>query len=162
MARSLTNLAICLAGLAFLAFAPPAALAQAQPFETTAREAILIDARSGSVFFEKNADELIEPASTSKLMTIVMVFEALKAGKLTMDQEFLISKDAWRRGGASSGGSTMYAELNSQVKLSDLIQGIIVQSANDACMAIAEGIAGSEDAFAEHMTTRARELGLNR
>jgi D-alanyl-D-alanine carboxypeptidase (penicillin-binding protein 5/6) len=95
-------------------------------------------------------------------MTMIMVFEALKAGRLTMDQEFLISEDAWRRGGAASGGSTMYAELNSRVKLSDLIQGIIVQSANDACIAIAEGISGSEEAFAAEMTKRARELGLTR
>ena len=95
----------------------------------------------------------------SKLMTMIMVFEALKAGKLTLDQEFLITEDAWRRGGAPSGGSTMYAELNSRVKLSDLIQGVIVQSANDACIAIAEAMAGSEPAFAEQMTQRARELG---
>jgi len=130
------------------------------PFETKALEAILIDARSGHVMFEKDADIAIPPASMSKLMTMVMVFEALKAGKLTMDQEFTISENAWRSGGASSGGSTMYAELNSRVKLSDLIQGVIVQSANDACIAIAEGMAGSEQAFAERMTKRAKELGL--
>jgi D-alanyl-D-alanine carboxypeptidase (penicillin-binding protein 5/6) len=112
------------------------------------------------VFFEKDADAQVEPASMSKLMTMIMVFEAIKAGKLTMDQEILITEDAWRRGGAPSGGSTMYAELNSRVKLSDLIQGVIVQSANDACIAIAEAIAGSEPAFAEQMTRRARELGL--
>jgi D-alanyl-D-alanine carboxypeptidase (penicillin-binding protein 5/6) len=157
--RSLSRIAVCLLGLAWLA---TTGLAQAPPFETTAREAILMDARAGTVFFEKNADEYMEPASTSKLMTMIMVFEALKAGKLTMDQEFLITEDAWRRGGASSGGSTMYAELNSRVKLSDLIQGVIVQSANDACIAIAEGMAGSEEAFADQMTRRARELGLTR
>ncbi|MFT3986827.1 D-alanyl-D-alanine carboxypeptidase family protein [Aestuariivirga sp.] len=130
------------------------------PFETKALEAILINSRSGHVMFEKDADTAIPPASMSKLMTMVMVFEALKAGKLTMDQEFTISENAWRNGGASSGGSTMYAELNSRVKLSDLIQGVIVQSANDACIAIAEGMAGSEQAFAERMTKRAKELGL--
>src|SRR5438093_1163970 len=157
MGRNLRILATC---LAWLVCACAAALGQSQPFDTTARHAILIDARAGTVFFEKNADDLIEPASTSKLMTIVMVFEALKAGKLKTDQEFLISEDVWRRGGAASGGSTMYAELNSEVKLSDLLQGIIVQSANDACIAIAEGMAGSEEAFAEQMTRRARELGL--
>src|SRR5947207_7939975 len=157
MARSLQRFAIC---LAWLAFVSTAVLGQSQPFDTTAREAILIDARAGTVFFEKNADDLMEPANTSKLMTIVMIFEALKAGKLKMDQEFLISEDVWRRGGATSGGSTMYAELNSEVKLSDLLQGIIVQSANDACIAIAEGMAGSEEAFAQQMTERARELGL--
>jgi D-alanyl-D-alanine carboxypeptidase (penicillin-binding protein 5/6) len=96
----------------------------------------------------------------SKLMTMIMVFEALKAGKMTLDQEILISEDAWRRGGASSGGSTMYAELNSKVKLSDLIQGVIVQSANDACIAIAETISGNEPAFSDRMTKRAQELGF--
>ena len=157
MGRNLRILATC---FAWLVCTCTAALGQSQPFDTTARQAILIDARAGTVFFEKNADDLIEPASTSKLMTIVMIFEALKAGKLKMDQEFLISEDVWRRGGATSGGSTMYAELNSEVKLSDLLQGIIVQSANDACIAIAEGMAGSEEAFAQQMTGRARELGL--
>ena len=112
------------------------------------------------MLFEKNADIAIPPASMSKLMTTIMVFEGLKAGSLKMDQEFVISEDAWRRGGGASGGSTMYAELHSRVKLSDLIQGVIVQSANDACIAIAEGMAGSESAFAQKMTARARQLGL--
>ncbi|MCB1379853.1 MAG: D-alanyl-D-alanine carboxypeptidase [Alphaproteobacteria bacterium] len=134
--------------------------AQEAPFETKAAQAILIDARTGKVLFAKDADTPIPPASMSKMMTMIMVFDGLKSGKLTMDQEFVISQDAWKRGGASSGGSTMYAELNSRVKLSDLIQGVIVQSANDACIAIAEGLAGSEAAFADRMTARARELGF--
>jgi D-alanyl-D-alanine carboxypeptidase (penicillin-binding protein 5/6) len=96
----------------------------------------------------------------SKLMTMIMVFEGLKSGNLKLDQEFVVSEDAWKRGGASSGGSTMYAELKSRIKLSDLIQGVIVQSANDACIVIAEGMAGSETAFAGLMTAKARELGL--
>jgi D-alanyl-D-alanine carboxypeptidase (penicillin-binding protein 5/6) len=137
-----------------------AAHAQTPAFDTRAEEAILVDARTGAVLFEKNADERIPPASMSKLMTMVPVFEALKAKKLTLDQEFLISENAWRKGGASSGGSTMYAELSSRVKLSDLMRGVIVQSANDACIAIAEGLEGSEDAYAAKMTARARELGL--
>ena len=132
------------------------------PLETTAPHAILIDGRTGIVMFEKGADDLIAPASMSKLMTMTLVFEALAAKQLTMDQEFLISEDAWRRGGAPSGGSTMYAELNSKVKLSDLIQGAIIQSANDACIAIAEGMAGSESVFAQRMTERARGLGLEK
>ena len=135
------------------------ALAQEQAFESKAPQAILIDARTGSVLYEKDADTAIPPASMSKLMTMIMVFEALKAGKLTLDQEFTISEDAWRRGGAASGGSTMYAELNSRVKLPDLIQGVVVQSANDACIAIAEGMAAARRAFAQKMTERARELG---
>jgi serine-type D-Ala-D-Ala carboxypeptidase (penicillin-binding protein 5/6) len=130
------------------------------PLETTVPRAILMDARTGLVFYEKNADQLAPPASMSKLMTALLVFDALKDGRITMDTEFLVSEDAWRRGGAPAGGSTMYAKLNSQVKLSDLIQGVIVQSANDACIAIAQGIAGSEGAFADRMTERARSLGL--
>jgi len=156
--KQLSLLSIAL--LALLSMAWPGVAQEAAPLETKAKEAILMDAQTGAIFFEKNADEQIEPASMSKLMTMVMVFEALKAGKLTLDQEILISEDAWRRGGAPSGGSTMYAALNSRVKLSDVIQGIIVQSANDGCIAVAEAMAGSEPVFAEQMTQRARELGL--
>jgi D-alanyl-D-alanine carboxypeptidase (penicillin-binding protein 5/6) len=159
-AKQLSVLSIAL--VAFFCFMWPSAAQEAAPLETKAKEAILMDAQTGNIFFEKNADEQIEPASMSKLMTMVMVFEALKAGKLKLDQEILISEDAWRRGGAPSGGSTMYAELNSRVKLSDVIQGIIVQSANDGCIAVAEAMAGSETAFAEQMTQRARELGLTK
>ena len=130
------------------------------PFESKAKQAILMDSGSGKVLFEKNADELMHPASMSKIMTAIMVFEQLKSGRLSLDDEFVVSEDAWRRGGATSGGSTMYAELNSRIRLEDLIKGVIVQSANDACIVIAEGIAGSEAAFADLMTQRARELGL--
>jgi len=139
---------------------PGAVSAQDLPFETTAPHAILIDAKSGSVFFEKSADTLVQPASMSKLMTMLLVFEALKAGDLTLDQEFLISENAWRRGGALSGGSTMYANVNTRIKLIDLMRGSMIQSANDACIAIAEGMAGSEEEFAFRMTQRGKELGL--
>ena len=134
--------------------------AQDIAFETTAPQAILIDAKSGIVFFEKNADELIQPASMSKLMTMTLVFEALKAGDLKVDQEFLISEYAWRHGGSAAGGSTMYANVNTRIKLIDLMYGSMIQSANDACIAIAEGMAGSEEEFALRMTKRGRELGL--
>jgi serine-type D-Ala-D-Ala carboxypeptidase (penicillin-binding protein 5/6) len=153
MFRALTIVLIVL-GLA------TSAMAQTEAFVTKAPQAILIDARSGDVLFAKDADVQIPPASMSKLMTMIMVFEGLKTGNLKLDQELLVSEDAWKRGGASSGGSTMYAELNSRVKLSDLIQGVVVQSANDACIAIAEGLSGSEAAFSEKMTAKARELGL--
>ena len=136
--------------------------AQDVAFDTKAIEAILIDANSGAVFYEKNADELIPPASMSKLMTMTLVMEALKAKKLTLDQEILISEDAWRRGGSSSGGSTMYAELNSRVSVDNLMHGAMIQSANDACIALAEALAGSEPAFAQRMTERGRELGLQK
>ena len=152
--------ALVCAGLLFIAVAAAQTAPLPPPLETSVPNAILIDARTGNVFYQKNPDELIFPASMTKLMTAILVFDALKEGRLTMDQEFLISENAWRRGGAPGGGSTMYAVLNSRVKLSDLLQGMIVQSANDACIAIAEGMAGSEEAFADLMTRRARELGL--
>lgn len=150
-----TGIIACL--LAIL-LAAPAAMAQ-EAYESKAAHAILIDARTGRVLYEKDADTPIPPASMSKLMTMIMVFEALKAGKLTLDQQFTVSVDAWRRGGAVSGGSTMYAEVKSSIRLEDLIKGVVVQSANDACIVIAEGMAGSESAFSQRMTDRARELG---
>lgn len=156
--RRLIHIVICVMAAALAL--PVGVRAQDAPFETKATNAILVDARTGKVLFEKDADTPIPPASMSKLMTMILVFEGLQAGKLNLDQQFPITEDAWKRGGASSGGSTMYAELNSQVKLSDLIQGVIVQSANDACIAIAEGLAGSEAAFADRLTQRARELGF--
>ncbi len=129
-------------------------------FDSQAKQAILIDAKSGAVFYEKDADAAVPPASMSKLMTQAIVFDLLKAGKLKLDQEFIISEDAWRRGGAAAGGSTMYAEINSRVKLNDLISGAIIQSANDACIAMAEGISGSEQAFTRLMIEKAKKLGL--
>ena len=140
-----------------LVYAPPAI---AQDFDTRATHAIIMDSRSGKVLFKKQPDEPIQPASMSKVMTMLMVFEKLKAGRLKLTDKFRISEDAWRRGGAPSGSSTMYAELGSEVALSDLIQGVVVQSANDGAIAIAEGLAGSEERFAADMTARARELGL--
>lgn len=129
-------------------------------YDSRAKQAILMDSGSGKVLYEKNADELMHPASMSKIMTAIMVFERLKSGRLSLDDEFAISENAWRRGGATSGGSTMYAKLNSRVRVEDLLKGLIVQSGNDASIALAEGIAGSEEAFADLMTQRARELGL--
>ena len=143
--------------MAMLGAAPPAAAQE--EFASKALQAILLDARTGRVLFAKDADTTVPPASMSKLMTMIMVFEALKAGTLTLDQTFTVSEDAWRRGGAMSGGSTMYAEVKSSIRLEDLIKGAVVQSANDACIVIAEAIAGGEPAFAQRMTARARELG---
>lgn len=149
--------AAILAGLTLLG----SQIANAQvAFQTKAKYAVLIDAESGATLFEKNADELMSPASMSKLMTMTMVFEALKRKDLELDNEFLISENAWRKGGESSGSSTMFAKLDSSVPLEDLIRGVIVQSGNDACIAIAEGMYGTEEAFAEAMTIRARKIGL--
>ena len=144
--------------LAILLAAVPAA--RAQLFETRAKEAIMIDAETGTILFSKNADRLVPPASLAKLMTMEVVFHAIKSGRLTLDDTFVVSENAWRNGGAKSGGSTMFAELGSSIRLEDLIKGVIVQSANDGCIVIAEGMAGSEANFARQMTERAREIGL--
>ncbi len=138
-----------------LALSVVAATPRAMAIETRAKQAYLIDVATGSVLLEKDADQPVPPASMSKLMTVYMVFELLKDGRLSMDDKFLVSKKAWRK-----GGSKMFVKVNAQVRVADLLRGIIVQSGNDACIVIAEGLAGSEDAFAEQMTTRARELGL--
>ena len=150
--------AIAIACLAFLLVAATAA--RAQLFETKAAQAFMIDAETGTVLFSKDADKLIPPASLAKLMTMEVVFNALKAGRFTLNDTFQVSENAWRTGGAMSGGSTMFAELNSSIRLEDLIQGVVVQSANDGCIVIAEGMAGTEENFAAMMTERARQLGL--
>ena len=134
--------------------------AAAQLFETKAAQAFMIDAETGTILFSKDPDKPIPPASLAKLMTMEVVFHALKAGRLTLDDTFQVSENAWRTGGAASGGSTMFAALKSTIALRDLIQGVIVQSANDGCIIIAEGMAGSEENFAQLMTERARAIGL--
>jgi serine-type D-Ala-D-Ala carboxypeptidase (penicillin-binding protein 5/6) len=141
-----------------LALAQP----QSQLFETRAKQAVMIDAETGTILYSKDADKLIPPASLAKLMTMEVVFHALKVGRLSMNDTFAVSKNAWTKGGAKSGGSTMFAKLNSQIRVEDLIQGVIVQSANDACITIAEGLAGTEENFAVMMTERARQIGLTK
>ncbi|MBZ9794278.1 D-alanyl-D-alanine carboxypeptidase family protein [Mesorhizobium sp. ES1-4] len=134
--------------------------AHAQLFETKAAQAFMIDAGTGTVLFAKDADKPIQPASMAKLMTMEVVFNAIKSGRLKLDDAFVVSENAWRRGGAPSGTSTMFAKLKSAIRLEDLIQGVTVQAANDGCIVIAEGMAGSEDNFAAQMTERARQIGL--
>ena len=134
----------------------------AQTFQTSAPHAILIDSASRSVLFEKDADALVIPASTAKIMTAEIVFHEITLGHLNLDNEFLVSETAWRYGGAPARGSSMFAAPNSQVRIEDLIRGLVIVSGNDAAIALAEGIAGSEGAFATLMTKRARELGLER
>jgi serine-type D-Ala-D-Ala carboxypeptidase (penicillin-binding protein 5/6) len=132
-------------------------------FDGDAPTAILMEAASGSILFEKNADELRAPSSMMKLMTAEVVFNAIKEGKVQLTDEYRISENAWRRGGAPSGTSTMFAAINSKVPVDDLLHGAIIQSANDACIALAEGMAGNERTFAsDFMTKRARELGLTK
>ncbi|TPM11503.1 D-alanyl-D-alanine carboxypeptidase [Mesorhizobium sp. B2-3-11] len=134
--------------------------AQAQLFETKAAQAFMIDADTGTVLFSKDADKPIPPASMAKLMTMEVVFNALRSGRLKLDDTFVVSENAWRKGGAPSGTSTMFAKLKSAIRIEDLIQGVTVQAANDGCIVIAEGMAGSEDNFAAEMTERARQIGL--
>lgn len=123
--------------------------------DTTAKHAIMIDMTTDSIILEKDADVPMPPASMSKLMTIFMVFERLKSGKLSLNDRFLVSRKAWRK-----GGSKMFVMVNTRVSVEELLRGIIIQSGNDACVVIAEGISGSEDAFAMLMTRRAKEIGL--
>ena len=141
-----------------LAFTFPA-LAQLQ-FETRAPFALLMDYESGTILFQKNADDPMEPASMAKMMTIAVTFDMLRSGRLSMDDEFFISEHAWRDGGASSGGSTMFAELNSKVRVEDLLKSVIIQSGNDASIALAEGIGGTEDTFARIMNQMSDDIGL--
>ena len=132
----------------------------AELYETRAKQAFLIDAETGTVLFEKNADELMPPASLAKLMTMELVFHSLRTGEHSLGDLINISENAWKTGGASSGGSTMFAKLGSDIRLDDLVRAVIIQSANDACIAIAEAYSGSEASFARSMTERARAIGL--
>lgn len=129
-------------------------------FDTKAPTAILIDFATGKILFQKDADREIPPASLAKLMTVAVVFDALKSGEIRRDQTFTVSRKAWSEGGASSGGSTMFLPLNSEVSVDDLIKGIIIQSGNDATIVVAEGMSGSVEAFAQRMNAKAREIGL--
>ena len=139
------------------AFAFAALPALAQPIETQAKQAFIVDIKTGAVLFEKNADEVMPPSSMSKMMTAHMLFEKLQKGEIKLTDEFPVSERAWR-----IQGSKMFVPLNGRVKVEDLIRGIVIQSGNDACIVVAEGLAGSEEAFAEQMTKRARELGLTK
>ena len=143
-----------LALLVFAAAALPAGPG-ALALETSAREAILIDVTSNTVLFEKDADVPMPPASMSKIMTAYAVFQRLKEGRLSLDDELPVSEKAWRK-----GGSKMFVEVGKQVRVEDLLRGVIVQSGNDACIVLAEGLSGTEEAFAEELTRIGREIGL--
>ncbi len=136
--------------------------AEAQLFETKAAQAYMIDAETGTVLFSKEPDKPMAPASLAKLMTMEVVFNAIKSGRYKLDDTFAVSENAWRTGGAASRASTMFAAVKSQIRIEDLIQGVTVQLANDGCIVLAEGMAGSEANFALQMTERAREIGLQK
>lgn len=137
------------------AFASLLSVLPAAAFDTAARSALVVDMLSGAVLLNKNADVPLPPASMSKLMTLNMVFEALQEGRLSLDETFRVSEKAWRM-----GGSRMFVREGDRIRIEDLIRGVIIQSGNDACVVLAEGLAGSEDAFARRMTERAAALGM--
>ena len=158
--------AAAIAGFAAAVVAIPAALAQKkdppkkdEP-QVAAPHAILIDAENGGVLYERDADKLIFPASLAKLMTAEYVFNELKHGRIKLTDEYTVSENAWRKGGAPSHGSTMFAAIHSRVSVDALLHGMIIQSANDACIVFAEALAGNESAFGAKLTKRAREIGL--
>ena len=123
--------------------------------ETIAKQAILYDMDTKSVLFKKNSDQLVSPSSMSKIMTIYYVFKKISEGELSLQDEFIVSKKAWKK-----GGSKMFVKVNEKVKVEDLIRGIIVQSGNDACIVLAEGLSGSEKLFSEELTELGKEIGL--
>ncbi len=128
----------------------------------SAPHAILIDAENGAMLYERDADKLIFPASLAKLMTAEYVFHELKEGRIKLTDEYTVSETAWRKGGAPSHGSTMFAAIHSKIPVDDLLRGMIIQSGNDACIVLAEGLAGTENEFADKLTQRAREIGLTK
>ncbi|MFL2770497.1 MAG: D-alanyl-D-alanine carboxypeptidase family protein [Rhodospirillaceae bacterium] len=152
-----TTRSLAFVGLLFVAaiFCLPVAA-----LEIAARQVLLIDYQTWTVLAQSDPDEPMPPSSMSKLMTAYMLFDAIHSGTISLDDEFQVSDNAWRKGGAASGGSTMFLEPRSRVRVEDLLRGIIIQSGNDACIVVAENMSGSEEAFADEMTEKAFELGL--
>ena len=128
-------------------------------FDVKARAAILQDYLSGEILFEKDADKSIYPASMTKIMTAIIAFDLIRSGDLSLDEKFLVSENAWRL--SSAGYSSMFIMVGDEVSVENLLKGIIIASGNDACVALAEGIAGTEDEFAVMMTAKAKEIGMN-
>ena len=138
----------------------PVTQAAADPLNTSATYAYIMDGDTGLALYSKRGDEAMIPASMSKLMLYYMVFERIKAGRLSLTDEFTVSEHAWRTGGAGTDGSTMFLPIHSKVAIQDLLKGAIIVSGNDACIVLAEGLFGSEEAYARQATARAKELGL--
>ncbi|KAB2942959.1 MAG: D-alanyl-D-alanine carboxypeptidase [Hyphomicrobium sp.] len=147
---------------AFAASVPQLAHAQGGGFTTRAKAAVLLDGDTGAVLYQHNADELLPPASLTKLMTAAVVFRALKEGRLKLTDEFTMSEHAWRTGGAPSRTSAMFVPINMAATIEDLLKGLIIQSGNDAAICLAEGLGGSEAQFAKRMTAEARNIGLTK
>ena len=127
-----------------------------------APQAVLMDAESGGVMYQRSGEELMHPASMSKLMLLAVVFKALKAGEVKLEDQFFMSEYAWRKGGAPSGTSAMFVPVGTKASLDELLKGVIVQSGNDAAISIAENMGGNEGTFARRMTEEARQIGLKK
>ena len=130
----------------------------AHALNTSAKQAILMDVNSGQVLFKKNENEKISPASITKIMTSIIAFDLIKSGELKLNEKFLVSNKAWRM--AKQGYSSMFIVPNDRITVLNLLKGIIIASGNDACIALAEGIAGSESAFASMMNDKAKSIGM--
>ena len=156
--RSYRSVAVA-AAFAFFSAGP--VQSQTGPFIAKAEQAYMIDAETGTVLLSQNENQPFPPASLAKLMTVEVVLDALSKGQVTAETAYPVSEYAWRTGGAPSRTSTMFAALKSSVSINDLLTGIIVQNANDGCIVVAEGMAGSDAAFAKRMTARAGELGMS-
>jgi D-alanyl-D-alanine carboxypeptidase (penicillin-binding protein 5/6) len=158
--RQFLSFALGCAFSVLVLISPAHAAPKDSEFSTKAKQAILMDSGADLVLYEKDADTLMVPASMTKLMTLAVVFREMKAGRLKLDDTFTVTEYAWRTGGAPSGTAAMFAPLGDPITVSDLIQGVAVQSGNDATIILAEGIAGTEDAFVEMMNDYAREIGM--
>src|SRR5260221_3753571 len=139
---------------------PPAPASAFPTIETSAQFAYIVDSNTGSVLLDKGGDQRMFPSSMTKMMTAYIVLDKLQRGELRMEDQFAVTEGAWRRGGAKSDSSTMYLDLNSRPTVEQLIEAVIIQSGNDACIVLAEGISGSEEAFAEEMNRRAKAMGM--
>ncbi len=148
---------ILLSGIAAVVFMTSTS---ASAIDTKAKNMILMDYTTGKYLYEKDIFEPIPPASMSKLMTVYMIFDKLRDGSLSLEDTFKVSENAWRKGGAASGGSTMFLAIGDEVSVDQILKGIIIQSGNDACIVAAENIAGDEDSFVEKMNEKAKEIGL--
>ncbi|HET6160821.1 MAG TPA: D-alanyl-D-alanine carboxypeptidase family protein [Dongiaceae bacterium] len=144
-----------IAALVLVAAPVLAPIAAAEPVSTNAKHVYIVDFQTGAVLYDKMGEERLYPASMSKLMTVYMLFDAMKRGDVKPTDTFHVSKKAW-----AMQGSKMFVDIDSDVKVEDLIRGMIIQSGNDACIVVAEGLAGSEEAFADRMNKKAKELGL--
>ncbi len=160
LGSGLGRLIVAAVALALVAAAKPPAQTASGGIDTKSDIALLIDAATGTVLFSKNADKIFVPGSLTKMMTVAVAAQEVKDGRLSMDGEFTVSEHAWRTGGAPSHTTTMFAPVNQPAKVSDLFRGVMIQSANDGAIALAEGIAGSESGFAELMNKRAAEWGM--